>query len=64
MSLNISVCNLGIGLGATLGGQIVEHYGVGSVGYGGAAAAAAALLIAVAMKASRFRAPAAACAPR
>jgi DHA1 family inner membrane transport protein len=64
MSLNISVCNLGIGLGATLGGQIVEHYGVGSVGYGGAAAAAAALLIAVTMKASRFRAPAAACAPR
>jgi MFS transporter, DHA1 family, inner membrane transport protein len=65
MSLNISVCNLGIGLGATLGGQIVEHYGVGSVGYGGAAIAAAALLLAVAMKASRFRAPAAAaCAPR
>jgi MFS transporter, DHA1 family, inner membrane transport protein len=64
MSLNISVCNLGIGLGATLGGQIVEHYGVGSVGYGGAAIAAAALLLAVAMKASRFRASAAACAPR
>jgi len=64
MSLNISVCNLGIGLGATLGGQIVEHYGVGSVGYGGAAVAAAALLLAVAMKASRFHAPAAACAPR
>jgi predicted MFS family arabinose efflux permease len=63
MSLNISVCNLGIGLGATLGGRIVDQYGVGSVGYGGAAVAAAALLIAVAMKASRFRAPAAACAP-
>jgi MFS transporter, DHA1 family, inner membrane transport protein len=64
MSLNISVCNLGIGLGATLGGQIVDRYGVGSVGYGGAAAAAAALLIAVAMRMSRYRAPALACAPR
>ena len=64
MSLNISVCNLGIGLGATLGGQIVDRYGVGSVGYVGATAAAAALLIAVAMKATRFRAPAAACVPR
>lgn len=63
MSLNISVCNLGIGLGATLGGRIVDQYGVGAVGYGGAAAAAAALLIAVAMTAPRFRAPATTCAP-
>lgn len=51
MALNISVCNLGIGLGATLGGRIVDHYGVGAVGYGGAAAAAVALLLAVAIKA-------------
>jgi MFS transporter, DHA1 family, inner membrane transport protein len=48
MSLNISVCNLGIGLGAALGGRIVNQYGVGAVGYGGAAVAAAALLIAIA----------------
>ncbi|MCL5061441.1 MAG: MFS transporter [Candidatus Thermoplasmatota archaeon] len=58
LSLNISVCNLGIGLGATLGGRIVDHHGVGAVGYGGAAAAAAALLIAIAMTAARSRAPA------
>lgn len=58
LSLNISVCNLGIGLGATLGGRIADHYGVGAVGYVGAAAAATALLMAVVMKAARARAPA------
>ena len=58
LSLNISVCNLGIGLGATLGGQIVDHYGVGAVGYVGAATATAALFMTVVMKAARARAPA------
>ncbi|OZA30049.1 MAG: hypothetical protein B7X93_04815 [Hydrogenophilales bacterium 17-61-9] len=58
MSLNISVCNLGIGLGSTFGGRIADHYGVGAVGYVGAAAATAALLMAVVMKAARSRAPA------
>ena len=56
ISLNISVCNLGIGLGATLGGRIVDHHGVGAVGYAGAAAAAAALLITIAMTVARSRA--------
>lgn len=58
MSLNISVCNLGIGLGSTFGGRIADHYGVGAVGYVGAAAAAVALLIAIAMIVARSRAPA------
>ena len=58
LSLNISVCNLGIGLGATLGGRTADHYGVGAVGYAGAAAAAAALLIAIAMTVARSRAQA------
>ena len=59
LALNISICNLGIGLGANLGGRIVDHYGVGTVGYVGAAAAATALLIAVAMRrAVRSRTPA------
>lgn len=53
LSLNISVCNLGIGVGATLGGRIVDHYGVGAVGYVGAATATAALLMAIVMKAAR-----------
>lgn len=55
LSLNISACNLGIGLGATLGGRIVGHYGVMAVGYVGAATAAIALLIAIAMTATRSR---------
>jgi MFS transporter, DHA1 family, inner membrane transport protein len=55
MSLNISVCNLGIALGAFIGGQIVDRYGVGAIGYGGAALAVVAVLIAVAMKAAEFR---------
>ncbi len=58
LSLNISVCNLGIGVGATLGGLIVDHYGVGAVGYVGAATATAVLLMAVVMKAARARTPA------
>jgi len=58
LSLNISACNLGISLGATLGGRIVGHYGVEAVGYLGAAIAAVALLIAIAMTAARSRAPA------
>lgn len=58
MSLTISVCNLGIALGAFVGGSIVDHYGVGTVGYAGAAAATAALLMAVVMKAARSRTPA------
>jgi len=55
ISLNISVCNLSIDLGANLGGRIVDHYGVGTVGYVGAAAAAAALFITVAMTVAQFR---------
>jgi DHA1 family inner membrane transport protein len=54
MSLNISVCNLGIALGAALGGLIVARYGVEATGFGAAALAAAALLIALTMMAARF----------
>lgn len=53
MSLNISVCNLGIGLGATLGGKIADLYGVAVVGYVGAAAAVVALLISITMTGAR-----------
>lgn len=49
MALNISVCNLGIALGALLGGRIATCCGVEVVGYGGAAIAALACLIALAM---------------
>ena len=55
MSLNISICNLGIALGATLGGHIVDAYGIDRIGYGGSAIAAAAFALAAAMLAVRAR---------
>jgi DHA1 family inner membrane transport protein len=59
MSLNISVCNLGIALGALIGGWVVDHYGAGASRYGAAVLAVGALLVAVAMTAARSRSPAA-----
>jgi MFS transporter, DHA1 family, inner membrane transport protein len=59
MSLNISVCNLGIALGAVIGGQVVDHYGPGAPGFGAAMLAVGALLVALAMIAARSRSPAA-----
>lgn len=53
MSMNISICNLGIALGATLGGRIAATYGIDTVGYGGSAIAVVAAVIAVAMMAAR-----------
>jgi MFS transporter, DHA1 family, inner membrane transport protein len=58
MSMNISVCNLGIALGAIIGGWIVNHYGSGASGYGAALLAMGAFLVAVAMTAVRSRSPA------
>jgi DHA1 family inner membrane transport protein len=45
-SLNISVCNLGIALGAVAGGAIVQRYGIEAIGFGSGAFAACALSIA------------------
>lgn len=57
MSLNISACNLGIALGALLGGAVVDRLGVGAVAYAGAVLAIAAAMIAGATLALRPRAP-------
>ncbi|MGH9162114.1 MAG: MFS transporter [Vicinamibacteraceae bacterium] len=46
-SLNISVCNLGIALGAAAGGAIVQRYGIEAIGFGSGAFAACALSIAL-----------------
>jgi predicted MFS family arabinose efflux permease len=48
-SLNISACNLGIALGATAGGWLVERYGIAAIGFGSAALALCALILAVLM---------------
>jgi predicted MFS family arabinose efflux permease len=42
-SLNISGCNLGIGLGAIIGGRVIDHFGLSDVGF------AAGLVIALAV---------------
>ncbi len=55
MSLYISIANLGIALGAIIGGQIVARYGVAAVGYGSAIITTTVLLIAIVMAAIRHR---------
>lgn len=56
MSLNISVCNLGIALGALVGGLVVDRFGVGAAAYAGAALAIVAATIAGVTLALRPRA--------
>lgn len=51
-SLNIAGGNLGIGLGAMIGGQVIDHLGLGSVGY--VAALLIVLALALALWLSRF----------
>lgn len=46
LSLNLSVCNIGIGLGAALGGLAEVRYGVRSIAYFGGATAALAIMLA------------------
>jgi DHA1 family inner membrane transport protein len=46
-SLNVSVCNIGIGLGAIVGGRAVDLFGIGHVDYVAAAIGLSALVIAV-----------------
>jgi DHA1 family inner membrane transport protein len=55
MSLNISVCNVGIAVGAIIGGWIVDSFGAGAPTYGGAVIAAGALVLALWMIAVRRR---------
>ena len=55
LALNISACNLGIGIGATLGGMSVNSYGVEAASYSGSALVTVALLISVIMIRHRLR---------
>jgi predicted MFS family arabinose efflux permease len=58
-SLNVSVCNVGIGLGAIVGGRAVDLVGIGRVDYVAAAIGLAALAIAAATGMAIRRNPAA-----
>lgn len=57
MSLNISVCNLGIALGALVGGSVVDRFSIDTAGYAGAALAVVAALTAAAIMLRRPHAP-------
>lgn len=48
-SLNIAVCNLGIAVGAALGGWVVSHWGAGMIGLGTMAVGSLALAICAAL---------------
>ena len=52
-SLNIAGGNLGIGLGAVIGGLVIDHLGLGSVGQ--VAALLIGLSVALALWLSRFK---------
>jgi MFS transporter, DHA1 family, inner membrane transport protein len=56
-SLNVSVCNLGIGLGAIVGGRAVDLFGIGRVDYVAAAIGLTAIAIAAGtgLAVSRYR---------
>ena len=44
-TLNVSMANAGIGLGAIIGGSVIQHLGLGAVGYVAAAIAILAVLV-------------------
>lgn len=52
-SLNISGANLGIGLGAILGGSVIDHFGIATLGYAGASVMGLSLVLTVILLGSR-----------
>ncbi|MCV0398040.1 MAG: MFS transporter [Rhizobiaceae bacterium] len=63
-SLNISVCNLGIALGAVAGGWVIDRHGIEAVGLGGAALAVGALVVALLIMAAPARSRPSVCEAR
>ncbi|KRA18040.1 MFS transporter [Lysobacter sp. Root604] len=58
-SLNISGANLGIGVGALVGGRVIEAIGVGALGYAAAAIVAVAIALSLWLMSAQARASAA-----
>ncbi|KRD77686.1 MFS transporter [Lysobacter sp. Root983] len=58
-SLNISGANLGIGVGALVGGRVIEAIGVGALGYAAAAIVAVAIALSLWLMSAQARAGAA-----
>lgn len=44
-SMNVSICNIGIALGTYLGGEAISQWGLGSIGFAGAALLVSSLII-------------------
>ena len=59
-SLNIAGGNLGIGLGAMVGGQIIDTYGLGSLGFAAAGFILLSILLALMLMTAKPRAAASA----
>ena len=54
-SLNIAGANLGIGLGAMVGGRVIDHYGLGSLGFAAAGFIVVSILLALMLMTSKKR---------
>lgn len=61
-SLNISGANMGIGLGAMIGGRVIDHYGLPAVGIAGAVVMALAVVLSLVLMSARGSKPCA-CEP-
>jgi len=54
-SLNIAGANLGIGLGAMVGGRVIDNYGLGSLGYAAAGFILISILLAMLLMTAKVR---------
>ena len=54
-SLNIAGANLGIGLGAMIGGRVIDNYGLGSLGFAAAGFILVSILLALLLMTAKVR---------
>ena len=54
-SLNIAGANLGIGLGAMIGGRVIDNYGLGSLGFAAAGFILISILLALLLMTAKVR---------
>jgi DHA1 family inner membrane transport protein len=54
-SLNIAGANLGIGIGAIIGGRVIDHLGLGSLGFAAAGIIVLSILLALLLMTFRPR---------
>lgn len=54
-SLNIAGANLGIGIGAIIGGRVIDHFGLGSLGFAAAGIIFLSILLALVLMSGRIK---------